>query len=624
MKENTRIKKENQLIQKVKAIFGDKYETKYIHFINRNTPVKLFCNICNNFFEKTPEILLHKCGCPYCSKQHMSDLMSSRYSKTSEDFIQKAKHIHGDHFDYSKVEYVNGNTKVLIKCNTCNKEFYQTPIYHYKIKDCPYCSREKRRENNVYKNKIYRNYKPVLKYDDASAINMIKSIHGDKYGYDQVKYIGSNKPVKIYCKECKRYVDVIFRSLLSGSGCPICSRKNQRVKLMMTNDEFIKKSKAIFGDYLFDYSKTLYRGYNSKIILKCNKHNYEFEQTASNHLNGNNGCPFCINYKQEQIIGILLKLYNISFEREKTFDWLIYKSNMSLDFYLPYYNVAIEYQNEQHFKPINFNGLSYNDLLNNFNDIKKRDEIKKILCNNNGLKIFYINYYDNIYEKLYDILLYINAISKNNSLFTEKDINFYGNDLYYTHENNLTHSPIIQYSLDHKIISEYDNIYEISKQLGIVFSNYEFRTILNKNKEYHGYIWKLKGRGFHYSICQYEKDGRFIASYSSMKEASIKSNSSYEGIKKCIHGNQLTCGGFIWKAEYIRKKRKTPLKSCKKVFQYNIDGKLINEYISISSAADSILHTRKKGISKKQICKNISKCLHNKTKTSYGYIWKFK
>ena len=118
--------------------------------------------------------------------------------------------------------------------------------------------------------------------------------------------------------------------------------------------------------------------------------------------------------------------------------------------------------------------MSYNDLLNDFNDIKKRDEIKKILCDNNGIKIFYINYYDNIYTKLYDILLYINAISKNNSLFTKNDINFCNNNLYYTHKNNLTHVPIIQYSLDHKIISEYDNIYEISKQLGIVFSNYEF------------------------------------------------------------------------------------------------------------------------------------------------------
>ena len=109
-----------------------------------------------------------------------------------------------------------------------------------------------------------------------------------------------------------------------------------------------------------------------------------------------------------------------------------------------------------------------------------------------------------------------------------------------------------------------------------------------------------------------------------MKEESRKTNSRYEGIKKCIQDNQLTCGGFIWRAEYIRKKRKTPLKSCKKVFQYDVAGQLINEYISISSAADSVLHTRKKGISKKQICKNISKCLHNKTKTSYGYIWKFK
>ena len=74
MKEETRQKKEYKFIQKIQKIFGDKYDTKYIHYTDRSTPVKIYCNICGNFFEKTPDILRHGCGCPNCSRNKMKEL----------------------------------------------------------------------------------------------------------------------------------------------------------------------------------------------------------------------------------------------------------------------------------------------------------------------------------------------------------------------------------------------------------------------------------------------------------------------------------------------------------------------------------------------------------------------
>ena len=102
--------------------------------------------------------------------------------------------------------------------------FYQKPFYHYNITDCPFCLKEKRKnkEKNI-----------VLKYTTKEAIEMIRNVHGDKYGYDKVIYKGKNKKVTIFCKECNQYVDVIFSSLLRGSGCPICARKRQRKKLII-------------------------------------------------------------------------------------------------------------------------------------------------------------------------------------------------------------------------------------------------------------------------------------------------------------------------------------------------------------------------------------------------------
>ena len=103
----------------------------------------------------------------------------------------------------------------------------------------------------------------------------------------------------------------------------------------------------------------------------------------------------------------MLILNNISFEREKNFEWLINpKTNypLYLDFYLPEYNIAIECQGRQHFKPINFFGG-----LKAFENEKYKDKLKHELCSINNLKILYYsnivinNYLDKIYNNLYEI-----------------------------------------------------------------------------------------------------------------------------------------------------------------------------------------------------------------------------
>ncbi len=96
---------------------------------------------------------------------------------------------------------------------------------------------------------------------------------------------------------------------------------------------------------------------------------------------------------------------------------------MKLDFYLPQYNVAIECQGMQHFKPIDYFGG-----INTFQNNVKNDKLKKELCNEHGIKIFY---YSNLgieytYEVYEDFNKMMNAIEKyneeksNNELSTNK------------------------------------------------------------------------------------------------------------------------------------------------------------------------------------------------------------
>ena len=76
---------------------------------------------------------------------------------------------------------------------------------------------------------------------------------------------------------------------------------------------------------------------------------------------------------------------NFRFVRQKTFEWLKYKKNLFLDFFLIEHNIAIEYQGEQHFTSIEkFGGKK------DFEIRKKRDNIKKELCKKHNIPIIYL------------------------------------------------------------------------------------------------------------------------------------------------------------------------------------------------------------------------------------------
>ena len=98
-----------------------------------------------------------------------------------------------------------------------------------------------------------------------------------------------------------------------------------------------------------------------------------------------------------------LQKENIKFEQQKTFNWLKYKRNLFLDFYCDDYKLAIEVQGDQHYVSIErFGGQE------DFKLRQDRDRVKKALCEEHGIKMFYItkkNY------SLNEVLEYINETS---------------------------------------------------------------------------------------------------------------------------------------------------------------------------------------------------------------------
>lgn len=303
---------------------------------------------------------------------------------TTQDFIVKAKKIHGNKFDYSKVEYINSKTKICIICPK-HGEFWQTPNKHLSGHGCPKCC------------------KNGVKLTTQDFIEKAKQIHGDKYDYSKVDYINNHTKVCIICPKHGEFWQLPMVHLRLNSGnCLKCSYETRNTYKRLGKDNFIEKARQIHGDK-YDYSKIEYINTKTPVCIICPKHG-EFWQAPHLHLSGN-GCRKCRQSKMEVEISKLLDENNIKFIPEcgaSKFKWL---GRLKYDFFLPKYNIAIECQGKQHFISVKqFGGET------EFAKRQYQDNEKLRLSNENGVKILYYANYK--YDFPYDVILDKNVLLK--------------------------------------------------------------------------------------------------------------------------------------------------------------------------------------------------------------------
>lgn len=131
----------------------------------------------------------------------------------TKSFIEKASQIHNNYYDYSKVNYVNSKTKVIIIC-PIHGEFEQTPENHLRGHKCKKCTDQEKTINQCSKTLIQRTESFILK---------AKQIHEDKYDYSKVNYKNSCTKVCIICPKHGKF-EQVAKTHLEGSGCPKCKR----------------------------------------------------------------------------------------------------------------------------------------------------------------------------------------------------------------------------------------------------------------------------------------------------------------------------------------------------------------------------------------------------------------
>jgi hypothetical protein len=259
---------------------------------------------------------------------------------TTEEFIKKARAVHGDRYDYSKVEYVDAKTDICIICKQ-HGEFWQRPSHHIDGRGCKKCATEVTADklrywteakcyeeasrysemksfrtqsedayNAALKHHWLKNYtwlsykidvsKPKKKrqsYTQDEIIERLRSIFGDRYSYEKVEYKAMKVPITLVCHEkdangvehgeFSMRPDNIFSS---NQACPKCYDDRRSRLQRKPVEKFIEEATKVHGG-LYEYHKVVYINNKTEVCIVCPVHG-DFWQTPDGHLRGH-GCPYC-------------------------------------------------------------------------------------------------------------------------------------------------------------------------------------------------------------------------------------------------------------------------------------------------------------------------------------------
>jgi very-short-patch-repair endonuclease len=184
-------------------------------------------------------------------------------------------------------------------------------------------------------------------------------------------------------------------SALQGCGCLLCCKEKIGNSNRKSHQQYIDELKLINPNIapIEEYKDAL-----TPILHKCLVCGKEWYVTPANALWGY-GCPQCNESHGERQVRLWLEKNNISYEFQMKFEDCKDINPLPFDFYLPNYNIAIEYDGKQHFEPIEYFGG-----IISFERTVKHDNIKNEYCKNNGILLLRIPYFKNVEEELNNFL----------------------------------------------------------------------------------------------------------------------------------------------------------------------------------------------------------------------------
>ena len=202
---------------------------------------------------------------------------------------------------------------------------------------------------------------------------------------------------------CEKHQDkgaqhITYGHMLEGKGCYWCGReKTEQAHRDMVS---IQQKIDICSENGLEYIGFNYENSLLNIEFICTKHRDIGVQTMryQNMRRGICGCRYCakekgiVKSKGEQEIIDILQQYDIDFVEQKIYHDCKDINYLPFDFYLPSYNILIEFDGEQHYFPVRFHGMNEQDANNNFVYVKRHDEIKNEFCNQHNIPLVRVPY----------------------------------------------------------------------------------------------------------------------------------------------------------------------------------------------------------------------------------------
>lgn len=337
-------------------------------YIDSHTPILHECTIHGIEWKVSPTNVLQGSGCYMCK----SGKIRNRLSKTHEQYVNELKKINSN---IEPIEqYKGANTQILHKCLIDGYQWYATPANMLSGYGCPKCSQRFRRTHDDY-------------VQEAFEINPDIEVIG--------MFSGLQTPILHKCKihnvKWMAYPEFILR----GCGCSECGNEKVKEKLGRTHEQYVQELKEKNPDIevIGVYVNSL-----TPILHKCLKDGYEWCASPANILFGY-GCPQCNESSGERKIRQWLDSHNIKYIYQKIFKDCKNVRPLPFDFYLSEYNVCVEYDGMQHFKPIEYFGGE-----DSFRRRIEHDNIKTNYCLNNNISLLRIPYFKNVEEELNNFL----------------------------------------------------------------------------------------------------------------------------------------------------------------------------------------------------------------------------
>lgn len=213
----------DEFIIDAKKVHGDKFDYSLVKYKQSHIYVEIICPI-HGVFKQTPSTHLKGRGCKKCGIIETK----KKISKSTFKFINNAKKIHNNKFDYSLVKYINMETKIKIIC-PIHGVFEQRADSHLKTSGCPKCSYDNQRKTH------------------SDFINKSNEVHNNTYDYTLIDYVNSSTKINIICPIHGIFSQNPNNHISKKYGCPLCreSKGEKEVKriLDLNNINYIREKK---------------------------------------------------------------------------------------------------------------------------------------------------------------------------------------------------------------------------------------------------------------------------------------------------------------------------------------------------------------------------------------------